>query len=852
MDTIAIMIVALCVIVPIVAGIVRCARRRRARRLEQELMEKARAREREEALRKKPEPEPEPPPPRPFSVEDRGFRKLGEVDMGFPMKFYWHPEMKMELALSNVNGTYIVKGMKKYYVKAMSESGHETWDRSLGTVMDILRASFPEYHVYGCGVAHLPRGMMSDMEREIAEEQKAVSDWESLMGQLRYRKSQARDRLDEAARERAQLEGERQAQKEYDRRRMQMERQMDRQAQMRLATSQAGGEADRPAEYHHVDYESDSRAEMARGSAKAQYEKEREERKQRRLNEDIREAQREMEAHKQSLTVKKATMNQFLEYGVGTCCVIGFSTVMRVGGQKDLETMTEKTVEEITSAHRYGAFTQSLTRNFRIYHEEVQHPWLTHMAEYVGMFNPQDVGANPGGLGQLGEQVYPMFMKTLTEDTEVEGVKIKGKQTPARLLKAFLDRVDKVPGRWVSDLPKSGGWVGNVMYGNHRSSNPFLFSMHKLSHGYVSGTTGSGKTFTGRVLVENAIIEGVNVVVFDTTRQWCGLALPASGRILRRYDTLGVSRDYARGFPVKLYTPMGAGLDVPPSPDVLLQGWNVVSLRGMDDRERCSIVRDVLQAAYDTHQEETERLKTLIVVEEAHSLLPNRVSPDAKGVATEVRNLIDRIARELRKYGVNLLLITQSLSDFQREARMVREMTNTKFFMRTIDRTETQLVEQYISDTASGQVRNLNVGEALVFTPFIDGMKVYIRPPFSHVGAVSDKQIRQVMKMESQKEQFLFKVVQGGAKESVEDRVLRVVNEHYQMGESLNVTELMTAVNVSSKKVIHRLVDRLEARGKIRTRIDRSSRGAPRVIVPVFEEEEAEETESPDSENADE
>ena len=179
---------------------------------------------------------------------------------------------------------------------------------------------------------------------------------------------------------------------------------------------------------------------------------------------------------------------------------------------------------------------------------------------------------------------------------------------------------------------------------------------------------------------------------------------------------------------------------------------------------------------------------------------------------------------------------------------MVWEMTNTKFFMRTIDRTETQLVDQYLSDAAPGQVRELGVGETLVFTPFIDGVKVCVRPPFSHVGAVSDKQIRQVMRMEAQKEQFLLRVIQGSGKESLNDRILRVVSEHYQMGRSLNVSELQSVTNVSSRKTIQKLVDRLEASGKIRTRIDRTSRGAPRLILPVLEEEG---TEPPQPETAD-
>ena len=83
--------------------------------------------------------------------------------------------------------------------------------------------------------------------------------------------------------------------------------------------------------------------------------------------------------------------------------------------------------------------------------------------------------------------------------------------------------------------------------------------------------------------------------------------------------------------------------------------------------------------------------------------------------------------------------------------------------------------------------------------------------------------------MESAREQFLFRVIQGGEKENLNDRLIRITMEYHRQGKPLNVSELQSAMNISSRKQIQTLVDRLEGRGKIKTRIDRSSRGAPRV-----------------------
>lgn len=298
MDINSVVLIAICFIVPACIAVAQHLAKRRAERRAEEFMRQIRELEKELARMRKPPPEPEPvAPPRPFSVEDRGFREMAEVRMGFPMKFYWHPDLRMELALSIVAGTYVMKGMKKYYVKAMSESGHETWDRSLGTVMDILKTSFPEYHVYGCGVAHITKGMVRDLEAEVREEEKTVSAQEDLIRSLVQSKAESERRIREAMRIRAEKEGERQAQKEYDRERKQREQEALRAEMAALRAAQADPE--RRVNVHvgsvHVDYQADSRARMARDSARAQYEKETEEREQRRVNERITEAKRELD-----------------------------------------------------------------------------------------------------------------------------------------------------------------------------------------------------------------------------------------------------------------------------------------------------------------------------------------------------------------------------------------------------------------------------------------------------------------------------------------------------------------------------------------------------------------------------
>ena len=515
---------------------------------------------------------------------------------------------------------------------------------------------------------------------------------------------------------------------------------------------------------------------------------------------------------------------------LGELGAIGFSTIVREATEIDLGVVLDKTVEDIVIADRYGGFTQSLEKALRIYHEDVKYPWLVHIAEYVGMIDPGELVGK--GYSEIIDQVVPMYIVTSTEDISVDGRLVaKGKRTPARVVKAFLERVEKVPPSWFSGLPSKGGWLGNVALGEIITDTPLLFPLDKLIHGYISGTTGAGKSYLARVVVENAILDGVTVVILDPTRQWSGIVKPASGSVLRRFDRFGIPRDAARGFPADVIFPEEGRIKLPEEIEGLFRGCTVLSMRGMEDAERCRVASRILRYAYETHDEESERLKTLIVLEEAHSFLPENVSPDAKAEATEVRNWIDRISREMRKYGLNLLLITQSLSDFRREARIVREAANTKFFMRATDRTELQYISDYLSNEVSETVRRLAPGEAVLTSPFMDPVKFAVRPPLSHVGELDKKDIETLREAKRAKEDFLRRIEFISSGEDVESRILWLAREYERKGKPLIVKDLEEELGMSRKK-LREILKRMEEKGLIRTR-RLKKKGRPRVIIPV-------------------
>ena len=47
---------------------------------------------------------------------ERGLQPLAKLEAGLRTSLHWHPEKRVEIAVSEVGGALLVKGMKKYVV----------------------------------------------------------------------------------------------------------------------------------------------------------------------------------------------------------------------------------------------------------------------------------------------------------------------------------------------------------------------------------------------------------------------------------------------------------------------------------------------------------------------------------------------------------------------------------------------------------------------------------------------------------------------------------------------------------------------------------------------------------------
>lgn len=162
-------------------------------------------------------------------------------------------------------------------------------------------------------------------------------------------------------------------------------------------------------------------------------------------------------------------------------------------------------------------------------------------------------------------------------------------------------------------------------------------------HSAVIGTTGSGKSYLARGIVEGWLGHGLRVCIVDPTDVWYGLRSNAAGD--------------APGFPVVVFG--GDHADVPIGArsgeriGEIVAGRNlpaIVATAEMTGGERHSFMTDFLETLYRRNKGALH-----LVLDEADELAPQNPLPETR----RTLGAIDRIVRRGRVRGFRVLMITQ-------------------------------------------------------------------------------------------------------------------------------------------------------------------------------------------------
>lgn len=715
----------------------------------------------------------------PDVLHRQGFEPIGCLDYRLHLSVWWSAQARIQVLLLRVGEHGLVKGDKSYYLRSAVPEG-ETWARDLGLLHDYLENHFPELRI-------------------------AFSHFRDVPPTLADAEARRRLGADAQARPIPTVEHIARLQRELDAKRHGIAAGNALMGMSAMAPDllsgyvrQRNGEAHRAADALQADLEG----------------------RQRRLD---------LFQHLQREYMRK-----------GSAAVYTFSVSSHLHASdtpSQFGDALRAVVKELTDQHRYHVTQKLQGGKLNIHVAEAEQPAVTWIEQWLG-------GAiSPAQLARLGGPVAELLqrhgrnrtMVTPDEPIVVDGrVRQAEKHVAARLVSDVLSRLDKtesVGGRKAGlnpdEIPGDAMplRVGLATDEAGRVKDPAVLPLAQVVHACVSGTTGSGKSFLARVLVEEAALhESLNVLVLDPRNQFAGLLVPEHRRdVLARYAEFGMDVGQARGFAFGYFAP--ALPFVPPLPDDLAalgQGRSIVSFKGMDDRQRCDLAARVLDAVFAfAARNESDRPRLLIAVDEAQLLTRKRVDESAKDAATRVERALDRIAREGRKYGIVLLLVSQSIKDFSHDLAALRQMATTKIFLRNSDR-EVDYAADVVGDGRA--LVHLPTGTALVHNANWGLLRVRVRPPYSKVSELPEADLRHVLAQRD-----------GGTQSLTADaaRLLGVIKDVGPAPDPpLNMSRAGALAGITSKRRLLELVAELETAGVIYTRT-LPERGRPRVIELV-------------------
>jgi hypothetical protein len=408
------------------------------------------------------------------------------------------------------------------------------------------------------------------------------------------------------------------------------------------------------------------------------------------------------------------------------------------------------------------------------------------------------------------------------------------KRIGARALSTVISRLDNTEDEVQRRSVASGNTssetmpltIGVLVDASGREHGPAVLPLEQVVHAAVSGTTGSGKSYLARVIVEEAMqVPDLGVLVLDPRSQFAGL-LVAEDRpeMLSRYAAFGMDAAEAHGFDCAYHAPAMAEAPLPGDLSALASGRTVVSLKGLSDAERCEQAAAVLENVFDALERsgESERPRLMIVIDEAHLFTKKRiVDEDAAASAGHAEAAVDRFVREGRKFGAVMVLLSQSMKDFSRDLASVRQMTSTKAFLRNADN-EIDYAATVLGD--GKQLVNLPTGVALIHNAAWGVSRVRVRPPWSKVFQLDDSRLHALLVRPKLKSK---QTVSSAAR-----TLLRAIRDRCLAAGPINMTQAAEAGGITSKRRLQSLVDEL-VNARLLTSRKLPERGSPRLIQPT-------------------
>ena len=253
----------------------------------------------------------------------------------------------------------------------------------------------------------------------------------------------------------------------------------------------------------------------------------------------------------------------------------------------------------------------------------------------------------------------------------------------------------------------------------------------------MAGATGSGKTIAAQDIVEEALGKGTAVVVFDPSAQWTGfLRKCQSTAMLAKYSAFEMGQNQARAYKgnIKQITEPREFVDMKglAEPGKI----TILALNRLTPKDIDVFVASTIRSVFVANLEESPKLRMLLVFDEVHRLL-TKFGGSGDGLVQ-----LERAAREFRKWGIGLVLISQVLTDFVGE---VKANIATQIQMRTSDEGDLERIKEKYGEPVSASIIKASAGTGMLENAeYNEGRAYFIsfRPIRHSVTRLSDEELQ--------------------------------------------------------------------------------------------------------------
>ncbi|KYK27349.1 hypothetical protein AYK26_03765 [Euryarchaeota archaeon SM23-78] len=307
----------------------------------------------------------------------------------------------------------------------------------------------------------------------------------------------------------------------------------------------------------------------------------------------------------------------------------------------------------------------------------------------------------------------------------------------------------------LSELPKPGPrsiLVGKIAETDHKT----YFNMEAFkTHTIDAGSTGSGKSVSAQVIIEEMLERGVAVIVFDPTAQWTGMLRKCTDKTMfSLYPMFGMKPTDAKAYNGNIRQVNNPREVIDIKKYVKPGEIQVFACHKLEPREMDIFVSNSIRQIFRANFPESIPLKVVFVYDEVHRLLPKF------GGSGEGFLQIERGCREFRKWGLGMLLISQVLSDF---VGTIKANINTEIQMRTRDEGDLERIRVKYGEDVLRSLVKATVGSGMVENPHYNRGKPYFvafRPLKHSVQRLSDEEIEKYNEYNERIDQLQFELEQ--------------------------------------------------------------------------------------------